>query len=240
MPASLSPAQHLRLFWSTVQCQHPSMLYAFTDESYVATHYLQGAFVVYESDLELLDLIVSATIDYAQSFGIALGTELRGYSLMNSKHGWEPLRGSFHARISIYKYLLTSLAEVNARFLVVETNEDSSLDNFANNKSRHIATHDELLRKLNSIGAVEGERISVIADEITHQNKVDRNFEKMRTDLSRIDSLSFVESNKHSGVQICDSLLYIYQRTNQEKISAHRSYKAIMELRDLVAHLYII
>jgi hypothetical protein len=205
----------------------------------VAACYLQGAFVVYESDLELLDQIVSAATDYAQRFGIALGTEFRGYSLMNSKHGWEPLRGLFHARIAIYKFLLTRIAEVNARFLVVEAIEDLSSYDYKSNKSRHIATHDELLRKLNGIAVVEGKRISVNADEITYQNKIDRNFEESRTELSCIESLSFVESNKHSGIQICDSLLYIYQRTHQENISGHRSYKAIVELSDLVAHLYI-
>jgi hypothetical protein len=153
MSQSLSPAGVLRPFWRPLECQPPPMLYAFTDESYVVASYLQGAYVIDESDSSQLDQIVQATSVFAERFGVAKGTELRGYSMMNSKHGWEPLREKFHARIAIYKFLLTRIAEVDGKLCFVKEIPTLSYFDESSNYSRHIVTHNHMLEKLNLMGS---------------------------------------------------------------------------------------
>lgn len=215
------------------------MLYAFTDESYLATSYLQGAFVIDESDRELLDVIVNETSEFAQRFGISPGRELRGYSIMNSKHGWEPLREKFHARVAIYKFLLTKVAATDGKLLF--TKEIPSISHFErlSNYSRHFATHNQMLEQLNQIGEQSKKEIVIYADEITAQRKLALDFTKQKPRYKSLEFLHFVDSGQNSGVQIIDAILYLYQRCNQISKVDHRSDKVTLEMWDLVRNLLI-
>ena len=215
------------------------MLYAFTDESYVADNYLQGAFVVDESDLGSLEDIVSITSEFALRFGVAPGTELRGYSIMNSKHGWEPLREKFHARIAIYKFLLTRIAEVDGHLSFAEEIQSPPYFEKSSNYSRHIVTHNQMLEKLNLMGSKFKNEIMIYADEITSQRKLAVDFKEQSHRYSKIKSLNFVDSEKNAGVQIIDAILYIYQRRYQVNTVERRSNNVTFELWDLVEHLLL-
>jgi len=46
------------------------MLLAFTDESYSEKHYYQAAFIIDESDLGQLDILIQEAGQYAMGFGI--------------------------------------------------------------------------------------------------------------------------------------------------------------------------
>jgi hypothetical protein len=214
------------------------MLYAFTDESYTAARYIQGAFVVDRSELDLLNQIVKETSEFAQRFGIAPGTELRGYSIMNSKHGWEPLREKFHARIAVYKFLLSKIAAVNGVIYFSELGNGT--ENFETNKNIFLyqATQELMFEKLNSLCVSSGKAVSIFADEITEQFYLTSHFSRHSPSLSNITSLTFGKSSENAGIQIVDSLLYIYQRTRQKNINLQRSYKLIMELWELVSNLH--
>lgn len=213
------------------------MLYAFTDESYIGDNYLQGAFVVGQSDLARLDQIVSQTSEFAQGFGISAGTELRGYSIMNSKHGWEPLREKFHARVAVYKFLLLRIVEVKGTLHLV--NEHPSLSNFelGTNSARHISTHLQLLKNLNNLGESSHQDLLIVSDEITSQDVLQENFIKESAQLTHIKSLTFVKSSNNSGVQIIDALLYLYQRMLQGNNAHHRTYKVTLELWEIASRL---
>jgi hypothetical protein len=213
------------------------MLYAFTDESHVAENYFQGAFVVTESDLDQLDQVISQTSEFAQRLGIAPRTELRGYSIMNSKDGWEPLREKFHARVAVYKFLLSRVLEVNGSLHLVNGYPTSNNNEITSNTARHVSTNHQLLEILNNFAIVSQQEISIISDEITAQGILKEEFKKQSVQLTNINSLTFVESSNNSGVQVIDALLYIYQRTRQRNIKHHRSYKVTMELWDLVSIL---
>ena len=214
------------------------MLYAFTDESYTAERYIQGAFVVDQSELDLLNQIVEETSEFAQRFGIAPGTELRGYSIMNSKHGWEPLREKFHARIAVYKFLLSKIAAVNGVIYFSELGNGTQ--NIETNKNilLYQATQELMFEKLNSLCVSSGKAVSIFADEITEQFYLTSHFSRESPSLSNITSLTFGKSSENAGIQIVDSLLYIYQRTRQKNINQQRSYKLIMELWELVSNLH--
>ena len=216
------------------------MLYAFTDESYVAENYFQGAFVVDESDLDQLDQVISKTSEFAQRFGVPPGTEMRGYSIMNSKDGWEPLREKFHARVTVYKFLLSKILEVTGRLYLVDGNPTLNKHDFTSNTSRHISTHLQLLETLNDVAESSKQKISIISDEITAQDLLEEEFKKQSTRLTNVKSLTFVESSNNSGVQIIDALLYIYQRTRQGNISHHRSHKVTMELWELASKMLMV
>ena len=215
------------------------MLYAFTDESYVAASYLQGAFVIDETDIGQLDQILISTSEFAQRFGIAPGTELRGYSIMNSKHGWEPLRNKFHARVAIYKFLLTKVAELDGILCFAsEFLPDSNFESISN-YSRHIATHDHLLDKLNLLGLKFEKGVVIYADEITAQQKIAKDFKTQIHRYPNLNSLNFVDSETNAGVQIIDVILYLYQRFEQEKTLERRSKKVTIELWELVKQLCV-
>lgn len=216
------------------------MLYAFTDESYVAENYFQGAFVIDESDLDQLDLVISQTSEFAQRFGVLPGTEMRGYSIMNSKDGWEPLREKFHARVTVYKYLLSRILEVDGKLYLVDGNTSLNKLEITSNTSRHISTHHQLLETLNDVAEFRKQKISIISDEITAQDLLEKEFKKQRDRLTKVKSLTFVESSKNPGVQIIDALLYIYQRTRQGNILHHRSHKVTMELWELASALLMV
>ena len=213
------------------------MLYAFTDESYVAENYFQGAFVVDGSDLDLLNQVISQTSEFSRRFGIAPGTELRGYSIMNSKDGWEPLRDKFHARVAVYKFLLSKILEVNGTLYLVDGHPSLNRSDMTSNSSRHISTHYQLLETLNTVAILSQQDICIISDEITAQGILKEEFIKQRGHRTNVKSLTFVESSSNAGVQIIDALLYIYQRSRQAHGSYHRSHKVTMELWDLVSAL---
>lgn len=213
------------------------MLYAFTDESYVADNYLQGAFVVNEADLDQLDQVLIQTSEFAQRFGIAPGTELRGYSIMNSKDGWEPLREKFHARVAIYKFLFSRIREVGGSLHFVNENPSVINSKFSDQNSWHISTHHKMLDILNGLAVSSHREVSIVSDEITAQGILIEEFIKQSARLTNIKSLTFVESSSSSGVQIIDALLYIYQRTRQRNFSHHRSYKVTLELWELASNL---
>lgn len=215
------------------------MLYAFTDESYLADTYLQGAFVINEAYLKQLDQVVIQTSEFAQRFGVAPGTELRGYSIMNSKDGWEPLREKFHARVAIYKFLLSKILEVRGSLHFVNENPSVINSKFSNHNLWHITTHHKMLEILNGLGVSNHQEVSIVSDEITAQGILIEEFIKQSARLTNVKSLTFVESSNTSGVQIIDALLYIYQRTRQRNFTHHRSYKVTMELWEIASHLVV-
>jgi hypothetical protein len=126
------------------------MLYAYTDESYSNLHYYQAAYIVSEHQLDSLETLVKEVMTYASRFSVASDAELHGYSIMNAINGWEPLKGRYQRKISVYKILLRGLAEIGGSLIIQKAVEQSNNPQSSENKSRHLATHSELMKKLNS------------------------------------------------------------------------------------------
>ena len=165
------------------------MLYAFTDESYTKDRYLQGAYVVADAQLRELNRVVEETLDFAERFGISAGVELRGYSIMNARHGWEPLRGKFLAKSEIYKFFLSRIATVEGIIFITEKISPPSGVMAAENLPRHLQTQRLLFSQLNIYSEGEGEFIEIIADEITTASVLKKEFEVSRGDYPRIVNL---------------------------------------------------
>lgn len=213
------------------------MLYAFTDESYTKDRYLQGAYVVADAQLRELDRVVNETLDFAERFGIAAGVELRGYSIMNARHGWEPLRGKFHAKSEIYKFCLSRIATVEGRIFIAEMISPPSGIMATKNLPRHLQTQRLLFSELNKYSEGEGEFIEIVADEITTSRVLKKEFEVSRGDYPRIMNLKHLHSLSNPGIQVIDLLLYIYQRSHPGRHILSSSSRNALEMWEIVEDL---
>jgi len=213
------------------------MLYAFTDESYTKDRYLQGAYVVADAQLRELDRVVDETLDFAERFGIAAGVELRGYSIMNARHGWEPLRGKFHAKSEIYKFFLSRIATVKGRIFITEMISPPRRIMATENLPRHLQTQRLLFSQLNKYSEREGEFIEIVADEITTSSLLKKEFEASRGDYPRIVNLEHLQSLSNPGIQVLDLLLYIYQRSHPGRHISSNSSRKALEMWEIVEDL---
>lgn len=213
------------------------MLYAFTDESYNEDRYLQGAYVVAETELQNLDRLVRETLDFAQRFGIPEGVELRGYSIMNSRNGWEPLRGKFHAKNEIYRFFLSRIGKVEGRIFIAELLSLPREIWSAENLPRHLQTQRTLFLELNKYSEEKGELIEIIADEISTSGVLEKVFEANRSEYPRIERFVHLQSDSNPGIQVIDLILYIYQRSQPSRhVSSNSKIKAL-ELWQMVEDL---
>jgi hypothetical protein len=213
------------------------MLYAFTDESYTEDRYLQGAYVVSETQLGELDRVVGETLNFAQRFGIAGGVELRGYSIMNSRHGWEPLLGKFYAKSEIYRFFLSRIAKVQGRFFVAELISPHKGIFATENLPRHLQTQRLLFSQLNKYSAEKREFIKIIADEITTGTFLTNDFEMKKGEYPRLMSYVHLPSVSNPGIQVLDLILYIYQRSHSGHHISGNSNNKSLELWEIVEHL---
>ena len=213
------------------------MLYAFTDESYTKDRYLQGAFVVADAHLQALDRVVHETLDFAERFGIAAGVELRGYSIMNARHGWEPLRGKFHAKSEIYKFFLSRIATVEGKIFIAGKIFPPSGIMAIENLPRHLQTQRVLFSELNKYSEGKDEFIEIIADEITTSTVLKKEFEVSRGDYPRIMNLKHLRSLSNPGIQVLDLLLYIYQRSHPGRHISSNSSRKAQEMWEIVEDL---
>lgn len=219
----------------TCSWEHLEMLYAFTDESYSELHYYQAAYIITDSQLRSLESLVKEVMAYASRFSVRPDAELHGYSIMNAVNGWEPLKGRYQRKISVYKILLRGIAEIGGSLIIerVEENNESLQDNA--NKPRHLVTHSELMKKLNSYGAAQMREIEIYSDRITTAKEISDHFYRNRSgNFQYLNQLNFVNSSEYLGVQIVDVCLYIFQRAEDE---ARKGNQNLGEASKLWKHL---
>ena len=94
------------------------MLLAYTDESYSDAHYYQIAFILRSEDCILLDAILEEAMAYSSYFGIDQDVEFHGNKIMSARKGWEPLGNNFRAKLSIFRFIFTRLATIDASILI--------------------------------------------------------------------------------------------------------------------------
>ena len=211
------------------------MLYAYTDESYSDLHYYQAAYIVTEGQLDSLETLVREVMTYASRFSVAPETELHGYSIMNAINGWEPLKGRYQRKISVYKILLRGLAEIGGSLIIQKAVEQSNELRPSENKSRHLATHSELMKKLNLYGEAHMAKIEIRSDQITTAKEILDHFNQNKTnDLQFLNDLEFVNSREFLGIQIVDVCLYVFQRAQDERRKDNRSFADANKMWELL------
>lgn len=213
------------------------MLYAFTDESYTKDYYLQGAYVIEGASLLDLSRVVEETLEFAQQFGISSGVELRGYSIMNSRNGWEPLRGKIHARIAIYTFFLSRIEKLEGRVFIEEINSLSADIETTLIPSRHLKTQKLLHSKLDAYSKEKREFTTVIPDEITTAAVLKQDFELNQKIYPKLLGLHHQSSNATPGIQVIDLILYIYQRAHKAALITGESQNKALELWKIIEHL---
>ena len=208
------------------------MLYAFTDESYNNLFYLQGALIVEESELVNLDHLAHTILSRAQAIGVSESAEIHGHSIMQGVHGWEALSGKLNLRLGIYKQLLKGIAGLKTTLLIQGVEIQSLEERFGRNENPHFVTFRNLLDSIEIWANLKGEQVTIISDQISYEAKIMQLFAtyqlestkgKYHNYLKSIIKVEHIESRLSVGVQLIDSVLYIYNRLMQKEIKQSRA-----------------
>jgi hypothetical protein len=239
MGRSLSPAHQSSSFAALSQCQPPSMLYAFTDESYNSKYYLQGALIMHESELPRLERLIIEVKDRARFYGVCESAEIHGHSIMQGVHGWEPLAGKLKLRLSIYKQLLHGLTGFNVKLLLVGVEIAPLMKTGETMADLHLESYKILLDVIESYAQLKAEDVEVLSDKISYEKKINnliKNFREKPKESSYEDfvrnivKIEHVDSHLSVGVQMTDVALYIFNRLLLDEKSHIRARKEAQNL----------
>jgi hypothetical protein len=185
------------------------MLIAYTDESYIATRYYQAALIINGDDVEKLENVVSQIKMIAIESGVNPSAEIKGYSIMNAQNGWEPLRHQFKIKRFIYRKLI--LATIPLCKIILIQGLENSISHF---ESPHLQTYKKLVGNINQFALASKESIKLITDEIGIKKNIENQISDLRIsgELSQVASIEFKDSNLTPGIQLVDSILYLFQR----------------------------
>ncbi len=215
------------------------MLYAFTDESYNNLFYLQGALIVDESELVNLDHLAHTVLSHAQALGVSESAEIHGHSIMQGVHGWEALSGKLNLRLGIYKKLLKGIAGLKTTLLIQGVEIESLKERYGREENPHFVTFRNLLDSIEFWANLKGEQVTIISDQISYEAKIMKHFAmyqiestkgKYHNHLKSIIKVEHIESHLSVGVQLIDSVLYIYNRLIQKEIEQSRAGEEVKKL----------
>lgn len=197
------------------------MLIAFTDESYSADRYFQGAFVISSQHLEILNETLAEAGEYARGFGIAPGTEFHGHSIMSATKGWEPLGRNFHMKKAIYSHALRGISKLGGTLIIEGVDIAQLNQRYKYPRSPHEITNKSLLDSLDRYAEANGESIEIYSDSVHSEIRLNQLFSMYQTHstsglypryLKSIVQVQHVDSQLHSGIQVADLCIYLYRR----------------------------
>lgn len=215
------------------------MLYAFTDESYNNLFYLQGALIVEESELVNLDHLAQTILSRAQAMGVSGSSEIHGHSIMQGVNGWEALAGKLNLRLGIYKQLLKGIAGLRATLLIQGVEIQPLKERFGRDENPHFVTFRNLLDSIEIWANERGEQVAIISDQISYEAKIMKLFAmyqiestkgKYHNHLKSIIKVEHIDSHLSVGVQLVDSVLYIYNRLMQKDTEQSRAGQEVKDL----------
>ena len=219
------------------------MLFAFIDESYTDTHYYQAAIVIREQNLHHLDDLKSEVIEYAKGFGVRNLIELHAHSLMTSRDGWEALENKPRARIAIFKKIQSLISYLPARVFIEGVDVPQLHIRYKYPDSPHTVTLRHLLEDIQTFAHSRNEQVTIFCDEIGDAKVHQRHFEYYKStstsgykpsSLDNLDSLSFVKSHEHPGIQVVDQIAYLYRRLDSHTETAQRTRAAVLQMWETV------
>jgi hypothetical protein len=222
------------------------MLYAFTDESYNNHFYLQGALIVEESELVNLDHLAHTILSRARAMGVSEIAEIHGHSIMQGVHGWEALAGKLNLRLGIYKQLLKGISGLRATLLIQGVEIQPLKERFGIEENPHFVTYRNLLDSIEFWAILKEEQITIISDRISYEAKLMQLFAiyqiestkgKYHNHLKSIIKVEHIDSHLSAGVQLVDSVLYIYNRLMQKAVEESRAGQEVKDLWQMLQPL---
>jgi hypothetical protein len=206
-------------------CKIGIVLYAYIDESYVdGRAYLMGALVVTRNQMdnvnEALDSIMWKT---NRAHDVPLSVELHGHELFQRTGAWRGIAGKPKLAFSIYGRALSQVTNTGAKFILRGVDRVDRLPaRYSTPQPPHAIALQHLLERLDIYANRQGERITVIADQVpdqAHHEARMRGYQLEGTPGYRRSLLSLIEmpiqwedSAHHRGLQAVDLMTYIYRR----------------------------
>lgn len=209
------------------------MLYAFTDESYSPSCYLQTAFLVDESRLLAMRDCETLIRKNLSKIGVAGETEFHGHAIMNARKGWQTLEGKFHSKIAVISSFLKEIERIEGIFIV----EAIDLSNFyafsTTDESPHQYTSRALLERINDFALSSNANVEVYSDKISKEERARIRYPDIlgTSQLHKIASVNYVDSEKEFGIQIADICAYICRRYLDHAELNSRTTKLVSELK---------
>jgi hypothetical protein len=222
------------------------MLLAFTDESYSERHYYQAAFIINESDLPHLNVLIQEAGKYAMGFGIAAGVEFHGNAIMSATKGWEPLARNFRAKSAIFNDVLRRISSLNAVLIIQGVDVKRLRFRYSYPESPHEITHKNLMDAIDRFAEHKGEKVSIYSDQIDTQNRLQILFSQYQLlstggysprYLREIISIEYVESHMHPGIQIVDLCAFLYRRFDEHIENSDETREKVVEMWKILSPL---
>lgn len=222
------------------------MLLAFTDESYSNRHYYQGAFIINEAHLSLLNNLIAETLEYVRGFGVLGEVELHGNSIMSASRGWEALNGNFGAKSAIYKYILRKISQLPGVLLIQGVNIELLNNRYKYPRAPHEITHRNLLDSIDKYSESVHQQALIFSDQITLQDDLYRDFQYYKIastggewprKLLHVTDVIYVESHLHPGIQIIDLCIFLFRRFDDHIEKNERTSREVEKMWKLLQPL---
>lgn len=190
------------------------MLYAFTDESYSPSCYLQAAFVVDESRLTAMGDCENEIRKNLSKIGVSGQTEFHGHAIMNARKGWETLDSKFHSKIAVVRLLLKEVEHIKGNFIIEAIDLSKFYPFSTTNESPHQYTSRALLERINDFASANNSNVEVLSDKISKEERARIRYPDILgiSQLHKITSVNYVDSKKAFGIQIADICAYVSRR----------------------------
>jgi hypothetical protein len=213
------------------------MLYAFTDESYSDTSYLQAAYLINESEVEALLECEKRIRKDLPRIGVSPETEFHGHAIMNARKGWQSLDGKFHLKIEVIRSLFDEIQSVGGRLIIEAI--DLTIFRFSEftNETPHQYTSRELLGRINDYAITRTASAKVFSDKISKEERARIKYSQIlgSGNFQNIDSVSFVDSKDEFGIQIADLCAYISRRHVDHQERNSRTAHLVANLKAEIA-----
>lgn len=220
------------------------MLHAAIDESYQKDYvYIMSAIVATTSQLARLERALDDVIwKTHKAHGADPGIELHGQQLFQRTGEWDFLRGKPQAAHSIYRGALHAIAQSGVRIFIRGVRTDRLLARYSSPHPPHAVVMQHLLERLNDYASAQGERLTIVADEVedqAHHEARMRQFQEAGTPGWRSSKLECVQmpfrwaaSHKERGLQAADLVAFLYHRRRFHQETDLRVAAALQRVRD--------
>jgi len=215
------------------------VLFAFIDESYTDDRYWVAALVVDVEDIGKVAAAINEAADYATTFGVPLGTEFHGHSIMNGKDGWEPIYRKTRAAGQIYRTVARAIALTPGRLFVEGVDVPRLNRRYKYPEHPHLVTLRHVLEQVNAYALARQDTVVVICDEVQGSEDHQRKLGEYRligtpgyrsSKLQTIEQMMFASSEQSPGLQSVDLAVYLARRVDAHTHRDERSRRLAQSL----------
>lgn len=215
------------------------MLFAFIDESYTADRYWVAALVVHVDHIGEISSAIDTAAEYATTFGVPLGTEFHGNSMMNGKDGWEAVRRKTRAAGQIYRTAARGIAKTKSHLFVEGVDITRLNIRYRYPEAPHLIVLRHVLEQVDAFAARKGETVVVICDEVQGSDDHQRKFGEYAligtpgyrsSKLQTVEQMMFAPSEQSPGLQSVDLAVYLMRRLDAHVHRDERSYNLALSL----------